>query len=202
MKTFAACSTLALGLMALAPGSTAAQATVPIWRELVIYAADASYPDELARRGVQGEATIELRVADHGRKTAIVRDSSRSAELDALAVKMAHRLDIKGSGDASSGLIRFQFRKDSDTTIATKTCADFNVDAAYHATTFPEHSQRMLPGIYESVGKLVYSLHREGEQRSFPALESLMDATMAACARTPESGFLEVMRQEALKLIR
>ena len=41
MKALAACSTLALSLLALAPQSAAAQATVPTWREITIFATDA-----------------------------------------------------------------------------------------------------------------------------------------------------------------
>lgn len=204
MKTPAACSTLALALLALSPGSGAAQATVPAWRELVIYAADPSYPLALSRRGVQGEATVEIRMGNDGNRVALVRESSRSAELDALAVRMAKRLDLRGGNEATQGLVRFRFRKDSDTTIATKSCADFNVDAAYHAATFQESNPRSMPVMVESIGRLIYSMHRENqdERKVFPPFEPVLDATVAACARTPEKGFVDVMRQEALKLIK
>jgi TonB family protein len=203
MKTLAACSTLALALLALAPQSVAAQATVPTWREIVVYAADAGYPQALARRGVQGQATIELSPGDQGRKiSATVRESSRSAELDALAVAMAKRLDSAGAGGARSGLVSIRFKKDHSSTIATKSCADFNVDAAWQAATFPERSMREMPVVYESIGMLIYSLHRDGAARkSFPVIDSVLSATVAACARTPDAGMLDVMRQEALKLI-
>ncbi|EKU81576.1 TonB family protein [Massilia timonae] len=203
MKALAACSSLALSLLAMAPQSAAAQATVPTWREITIYASDAGYPPALARRGVQGNVTVELALDDKGRKAVVaVRDSSRSAELDALALAMARRLDIPASGAHRTGLVTFKFKKDHSATIATKSCADFNVDAAWQAATFPERSLRELPVTYESVGTLIYSLHREGSARqSFPALEPILNATVAACARTPEAGMLDVMRQEALKLI-
>ena len=201
MKTLAACSTLALAMLGLAPQSVAAQATVPAWRELVVYAADPTYPSALARRGVQGEALIELRVTRDGSRAAVVRESSRSAELDALALEMARRLDVRSPDAPSSGLAKIQFRKDSKTSIATKTCADFNVDAAYYTATFEEGSARGMPVMYESIGRLIYSLHRENERKVFPPFDPVLDATVAACARTPEAGFVDVMRQEALKLI-
>ncbi|WP_306395978.1 hypothetical protein [Telluria beijingensis] len=197
MKTLAAGSTLALALLALAPQSVAAQATLPTWREITVYASDASYPAALARRGVQGDVTVEL--APDARGLATVRDSSRSAELDALALAMARRLDITGTGN---GLVTIRFRKDHTTTIATKSCADFNADAAWQAATFPERGLRELPALSESIGMLVYSLHRNGSARqSFPGVEAIVQATVAACARAPEGGMLDVMRQEALKLI-
>ncbi|MEW7851109.1 TonB family protein [Massilia aurea] len=202
MKTLAACSTLALGMLALAPQSVAAQATVPAWREIVVYASDASYPQALARRGVQGVVTIELTPGARGRKAvATVRDSSRSADLDALALGMARRLDIVSANGAASGLVTYRFRKDHTSTVATKTCADFNVDAAYQSATFPERSLRELPVFDESIGKLIYTLHREGENRAFPPVDAILDASVAGCARTPQAGMLDVMRQEALKLI-
>jgi len=203
MKALAAGSTLALSLLAMAPQSAAAQATVPAWREITIYATDASYPAALARRGVQGNVTVELALDDKGRKGVIaVRESSRSAELDALALAMARRLDIAASGEHRSGLVSFKFKKDHLSTIATKSCADFNVDAAWQAATFPERSLRELPVTYDSIGTLVYSLHRDGTARqSFPGVEAILNATVATCARTPEAGMLDVMRQEALKLI-
>jgi len=202
MKTLAACSTLALGMLALAPQSVAAQATVPAWRDIVVYASDASYPQALARRGVQGVVTIELTPGARGRKAvATVRESSRSAELDALALGMARRLDIAGADGAASGLVTYRFRKDHTSTVAIKTCADFNVDAAYQSATFPERSLRELPVFYESIGKLIYAFHREGENRAFPPVDAILDASVAGCARTPQAGMLDVMRQEALKLI-
>jgi len=203
MKALAACSSLALSLLAMAPQSAAAQATVPTWREITIYASDAGYPPALARRGVQGNVTVELALDDKGRKGVItVRESSRSAELDALALAMARRLDIPASGAHRTGLVTFKFKKDHSATIATKSCADFNVDAAWQAATFPERGPRELPVSYESIGTLIYSLHREGSARqSFPGVEAVMNATVATCARTPEAGMLDVMRQEALKLI-
>jgi TonB family protein len=201
MKTIAACSALALGVLGLAPQSVAAQATVPAWREITIYASDASYPQALVQRGVQGMVTIELTPGTRGRQAAAtVRDSSRSADLDALALGMARRLDITGADGAASGLVTYRFRKDHTATIATKTCADLNVDVAYHIATFPERSLRELPVFYESVGKLIYSFQREGASRTFPPADTLFDATLAGCARTPQAGMLDVMRQEALKL--
>jgi TonB family protein len=202
MKTIAACSTLALGVLGLAPQSVAAQATVPVWRDITIYASDASYPQALVQRGVQGVVTIELTPGRRGREAAAtVRESSRSADLDALALDMARQLDISGADGAASGLITYQFRKDHSATIATKTCADLNVDVAYHIATFPERSLRELPVFYESVGKLIYSFQREGASRTFPPADTLFDATLAGCARTSQAGMLDVMRQEALKLI-
>jgi TonB family protein len=202
MKTIAACSTLALGVLGLVPQSVAAQATVPAWRDITIYASDANYPQALVRRGVQGMVTIELTPGTRGRKAAAtVRASSRSADLDALALGMARRLDITGADGAASGLVTYRFRKDHTGTIATKTCTDLNVDVAYHSATFPERSLRELPVFYESVGKLIYSFQREGERRTFPPADTLFDATLAGCARTPQAGMLDVMRQEALKLI-
>jgi len=202
MKTIAACSTLALGVLGLAPQSVEAQATVPAWREITIYASDASYPQALVRRGVQGMVTIELTPGTRGREAAAtVRASSRSADLDALALGMARQLDITGADGAPSGVVTYRFRKDHTGTIATKTCADLNVDVAYHSATFPERSLRELPVFYESVGKLIYSFQREGERRTFPPADTLFDATLAGCARTPQAGMLDVMRQEALKLI-
>jgi TonB family protein len=201
MKTLTACTVLTLATLAAASPSVAAQATVPAWRDVVVYAADAAYPVALARRGVQGEAVVELTVdAEARERTATVRTSSRSAELDALAMTMARRMDI-AAADGASGLVRVRFLKDHSSTVATKTCADFNVDAAYQVATFPERRLREMPAMVEGIGMLIHNLHSGGSARSFPAVEALLDATVAACARTPASGMLDVMRQEALKLI-
>jgi TonB family protein len=189
----------ALSLLGAQP-TAAAQATVPVWRELVIYPADSSYPAELARRGVQGEATVEVTVGEQGRRAAVVRSSSRSAELDALAARLAERLELAGNG-ATTGLVKILFRKDHESTVAGKTCADFNVDAAYQAAVFPEREVRGMPVMVDSIGKLIYSLAREGRSRSFPAMSQVLDATVASCARNPEAGMLDTMRREALKLL-
>lgn len=199
MKPSAICCALALTCLAGAQQSVAAQATVPMWREVTVYATDGAYPAELAQRGVQGEATVELALGQRDRAAA-VRESSRSAELDALALVMAKRLDIAGA-PGTSGLVRIKFVRDHSTTLATKSCADFNADAAYQTATFPERSLREMPAMVEGVNMLVYSLHSAGQPRTFPAMDAVMNATVAACARAPGSGMLDVMRQETLKLI-
>lgn len=203
MKTLLAGSTFALGMLAMAPQSVAAQATLPTWRDIVIYASDASYPAALAQRGIQGAATVELTLDDGGRTRSVsVRESTRSAELDALAMAMARQLNIAAANGARNGLVNITFRKDHSSSIATKSCADFNVDAAWQTATFPERGLRDLPVINDSIGMLVYSLHRDGAARqSFPVVETILNATVAACARAPDAGMLDVMRQEALKLI-
>lgn len=193
---------LALGLLG-AQQSVCAQATVPVWRELTLYPADSAYPLELARRGVQGEAVVEVTLGERGRRASRVRSSSRSAELDALALQIAERTQVAASAaGARTGLVKILFRKDHESTIAGKTCADFNVDAAYQAAVFPERDVRSLPVMAESISKLIYSLAREGKGRSFPGMHPVLDATVAACARTPEAGMLDVMRREALKLLK
>lgn len=198
------CVAGAAALLALlgAQHTAAAQATVPVWRELVIYPADGAYPADLARRGVQGEALVEVSLDGQGRRVARVRSSSRSAELDTLAARIAERSDAATPvSGARSGLVKVLFRKDHASTLAGKTCADFNVDAAYQAATFPERDVRGMPVMVESVGKLVYTLHRDAQGKSFPGMGPVLDATVAACARTPEAGMLDVMRREALKLL-
>ena len=190
-----------LALLGAQP-TAAAQATVPVWRELVIYPADGAYPADLARRGVQGEALVEVSLDGQGRRVARVRSSSRSAELDTLAARIAERSDAATPvAGARSGLVKVLFRKDHASTVAGKTCADFNVDAAYQAATFPERDVRGMPVMVESIGKLVYTLHRDAQGKSFPGMGPVLDATVAACARTPEAGVLDVMRREALKLL-
>ena len=190
-----------LALLGAQP-TAAAQATVPVWRELVIYPADGAYPADLARRGVQGEALVEVSLDGQGRRVARVRSSSRSAELDTLAARIAERSDAATPvAGARSGLVKVLFRKDHASTVAGKTCADFNVDAAYQAATFPERDVRGMPVMVESIGKLVYTLHRDAQGKSFPGMGPVLDATVAACARTPEAGMLDVMRREALKLL-
>lgn len=195
------CVPLVLALLG-AQQSAAAQATVPVWRELVIYPADGAYPAELARRGVQGEALVEVTLDPQGRRAAQVRSSSRSAELDTLAARIAARSEAATPvSGARSGLVKVLFRKDHASTVAAKTCADFNVDAAYQAAVFPERDVRGMPVMVESIGRLIYSLHRDGKGKSFPGMGPVLDATVAACARTPEAGMLDVMRREALKLL-
>lgn len=202
MKRFAVYLALALPALAATQQSAAAQATLPVWRELVIYAADNAYPAELARRGVQGDAVVEVALDRNSRRSATVRSSSRSAELDRIALRLAQRVEMRaGDSETRTGLVKVSFKKDHASTIATKSCADFNVDAAYQAAIFPERQIRELPVMVESIGKLIYSLHRLNTGKSFPGIDPVLNATVAACARTPQAGMLDVMRQEALKLL-
>jgi TonB family protein len=103
----------------------------------LIYPGDLFYPVAQAKRGLQGEVTLEIYLSKTGKATEVkVINTSKSVELDKNALTFVNtgywKLPENGlkyyEGVYSLNVV---FLRDSVLTINTKTCAEFNADLKY-----------------------------------------------------------------------
>ena len=105
-------------------------------------------------------------------------------------------LETPGSPTAAGSmpaalLVPIDFRKDSSANLADKSCADFNVDAAYFKEAFPEQPLTDMPVFDLVAGVLVFSVDANGRLALAKNLERIKEGVIAACGETPDSNFLE-----------
>ena len=160
-----------------------------------------AYPQELAGRGVQGTVTLRVDLSPEGRFThPAIHESSRSEELDAAALDLVPRLKYTPSADnAASGtvLLAMEFHKDELTTLGTKTCADFNQDAAYFKEKFPERPLIDMPVFKVTGAMLAFSVKPEKRVDVFMNIKPIKARLIAECSQNPDSRFLELALKTA-----
>lgn len=161
----------------------------------LIYPGDRFYPEALAKRGVQGTTTLEIRLSKEGRVLAArVIDGSQSNDLDKYALDYAKNPAWKLP---ENGLKYFEgvyslnivFIRDSVLTINSKTCADFNVDLAYFRRTRPGESTKNL-GAFELLAniftvQLMKNQGAEGTLKFVKSVDAIHAETIRACAKKP-----------------
>jgi len=193
-------SNRSLGLLVLAAVGTlsaTAQTTSPEVVDAVpIEARSRLYPEGAAERGVQGTATIRAELSPEGVfSNPVLHESSRSDLLDAAAIALVPRLKYTptevGAARPTSLLVPIEFRKDSLETLGAKTCADFNVDAAYFQETFPEQTLNDMPVFDLVMGILAFRVEANRRLALAQRLGQLKQDMVAACREAPDSGFLE-----------
>lgn len=159
---------------------------------------DAVYPATLVASGVQGEVTILASVNGDGVVTdATVHETSRSSELDTIALGIVRKSTIPG---AKSGLTALQqmvlvpvdFRKDAAADIATKTCADFNVDVAYFKATFPELPASKMTVFHLATGIKFLTVAPAQQVALAKRLNGAIDDTIKTCAKEPDRIYFDV----------
>jgi TonB family protein len=178
--------------------------------EEVVIAPGAEYfPTELAARGVQGTALVRIPLNADGLPTdAVVVESSRSPDLDLLALARAKTLRIRSAppstGDApaplTGALVPVEFRKDSSLTLPQKSCGEFNVDLAYFRKVFPDRSEGRMAVFLLTTGMFVLTLPGEQRLRFAKSLPTLRQTVIESCAASPDSLFLDVARGAASEL--
>lgn len=108
----------------------------------------AGYTAEIASTGAQGTSVVQAGVQfDGSLHQASVTSSSRSSTLDQLAVAAVSQIKLRtdtGKPLPSRVEIPVKFVRDTLETVAEKTCAEFNLDLAYHKEIFPEKQTREM----------------------------------------------------------
>jgi len=167
---------------------------------LYIDPASPFYPADLAERGAQGTVILLLEMNPDGTvKTAHVRTTSRSDELDAAAVRKALTMTYQGRGDSpplTSLHIEFQRR-----VLDSKTCAEFNRELLWFRNAYPGRPDAHVYALQVAgnVARLeAGSRHAEVRGRLLDALPVALDDTVHGCANSPEARFWQVFNQ-ALK---
>ncbi len=167
----------------------------------LIHPGDLFYPDLLAKKGVQGVVTLQVKLSNTGKATAAkVIISSKSVELDrnALAfVKNGYwKLPENGlkyhEGAYSLPVI---FLKDTVLTINKKTCADFNTDLGYFRSVRPADNTKNL-GAFELVANVMtmqlMKNHAADEALNFvKSIDAINSNTAKACANKPSELFVK-----------
>ena len=139
--------------VSLAIGSPAGAAN-PRPVELV-EAPKAPYPDALKAQGQQGEVGLQGTVqVDGSLRDVSVTSSSRSAELDRIAVESFSKWRFTPAADAAGNPIeapvrtKIEFWKDDLMNFGGKSCADFVIDYDWHNSVYPDGSARMRLGLF------------------------------------------------------
>lgn len=163
---------------------------------------DPGYPAELSARGVQGKAEVTIKVGPDGTPVDLqITASSRSSELDAAAVKAVEVLKFgrkPGDDRPLPGIVvPVVFKRDSLATLGSKTCAEFNTDAAYFTSTFPELDPSKMEVISATVGAMVMAAS-PSEPGGVAAVAKRASAAArqiaAACQETPAAAYLQQFR--------
>lgn len=174
--------------------------------ETVVYPDEAPYPAGLAARGVQGRAVVRVKVGAEGKASAVaIATSSRSPELDKAALALARALPYtpaKAGVAPDELLVPIRFRKDSLAELPNKTCADFNIDKAYFAATFPELETGDMEVVRMATGALLLTLPAAQQMPYAQNSSAVAAAALAACATQPHEKLFTLMQREAAKLSR
>lgn len=170
---------------------------------VTVLAGTPNYPSGAAEKGVQGTSLVQADLAEGGSfSTPRVHRSSGSHVLDQAALALLPRLQIAPGGAQSvpqpgTVLVPVAFRKDTLASLPNKTCADFNRDAAYFATTFPQRSLRDMPVFDLATAALVAALPAAQQVALARGLADIQRAVIAHCREEPQARFLALLLDRA-----
>lgn len=195
------CSSLlsaALSLNAVAAEPVAGAAQPLVSAPLSFVAGDSHYPLDLANTGAQGTAKLLVKVDDQGRALEVtLHTGSRAAALDKIALEAVKkvRFSVQEMGAARQLLVPVEFWRDSVATLPKKTCAEFNQDAAYFKTTFPELPAREMNVFTLMIGAMFIGQAFEGKKKDPVAYARILNASAdkmsAACTQSPDAYFVK-----------
>jgi len=173
--------------------------TPPLVDTIPITPGSKAYPQELAARGVQGKVTLRAILSAEGKfSEAMIEESSRSEELDAAALDLVPRLKYTSKSEKQKPVppgpvrVAIEFVKDGLETLRTKTCADFNLDAAYFKEKFPERPLTDMTVMKLMTGILTFTVKREQQLTVFKNIKPIKEQVIEQCAQSPDKKFLEL----------
>ena len=172
-------------------------------REIVVYPDDQEYPAELVKTGVQGTAFVLVAFNPDGTPVSTaVRTTSRSDQLDEIALSIVRKLSLQQTTDSgtprySSVLVPVKFSKDVVTDLGKKSCEDLNVDLAYFRSVFPQKKSEDLELFSIATGALFLIVKNEKRMPIVAGRKTVISKTIATCAAEPERKFFEVMLRAA-----
>jgi len=168
--------------------------------EQVLEPGSSSYPADLAATGAQGTVKIRSTIAPDGRLIeARVETSSKSTQLDELAIGYSNKLKIKSPAEAKGAreaLLEVTFARDTVDTILKKTCAEFNTDLAFARGLDPAATAGDLRGYRLVSGMVMFGMNRSPKEMTTMA-KNLKDAPLAlerTCAAFPDEKFAAVFQ--------
>lgn len=211
------CSTIALFLTAaMAPTSLLATAvklpaalTSNKLPHQLIHPGDIFYPEALAKKGLQGEVTLEIQLSAAGQaKTVKVKNASSSPELDKNALAYVNtgywklpENDLKYNQGAYT--LNIIFLRDSVLSINKKSCADFNIDLKYFRSVHANQSTKNF-GALELVAnistvQLMKTQGASGALKFVNSVDAINSDTINACAKKPAELFVKAYAKATKK---
>jgi TonB family protein len=197
-----------IALAALVPQLVFAQAAIDVpppatkpivLKEMSLRPGDGGYTQEVAAMGLQGIAEISGKLAQDGTLSALtINASSRSPKLDEIALELVKKTKFKANPQRAPEvevIAPVEFLRDSLATISNKTCAEFNADAAYFKTTFPEKGVRDMSVVNMFVGAfyvmLPSDMSTDKKLKLLRATNVAADQVEAACGKAPDGLFFK-----------
>ena len=175
----------------------------------LIYPGDLFYPEAQAKKGLQGEVTLEINLSKAGKATTVkVMTTSKSVELDKNALTFVNtgywKLPENGlkyyEGVYTLNII---FLRDSVLTINTKTCADFNTDLTYFRNINGKKSTTNF-GALELIAnistvQLMKNQGANGALKFVKSVDAINNDTINACAKKPGELFVKTYAKATKK---
>lgn len=146
--------------------------------------------DRLA--GVQGSVAVRGMVQPDGSiaDVAIV-ESSRSPVLDEASLAAVRQWMFAPVETPTPYQVEIEYRKDDLNTLATKTCADLNLDVAYFRSTFPEAPIGDMPLKDVLVGMMMVTSRGGMSIETIRRSSEAFDRTVAWCSTHSNELMLE-----------
>lgn len=153
---------------------------------------DPAYTDADRAAGVQGDVTVRGMVQPDGTiADVVVTESSRSPTLDDASVAAVRQWTFSPVEVAVPYSVQIEFRKDDLNTLATKTCADLNVDVAYFRQTFPDSPVSDMPLKDVLVGLMMVMGQRGMTLENIRRSSEAFDRTVTWCSTRSDELVLE-----------
>lgn len=175
----------------------------------LVHPGDLFYPQAQAKKGLQGEVTLEINLSKAGKATTVkVLITSKSVELDknALALVNTGYWKLPENGlkyYAGVYTLNVIFLRDSVLTINTKTCADFNTDLTYFRSVHGKKSTKNF-GALELIAnvstvQLMKNQGADGALKFVKSLDAINNDTINMCAKKPTELFVKTYAKATKK---
>jgi TonB family protein len=167
-----------------------------------------AYPPQLVAAGIQGRVELQVTVSSEGQVKDIKVSSNQyeSAALAEAAIVHARGLPygevVRKDAPDTVFIVPYIFTKDTEASIGSKTCADFNVDVAALRVGHPKAEVAFMNAFQIAKDILIHHQFAE-DAASWPSRSPTMqDAEIVAelCAEKPEAGFMGVFRQQLMSV--
>lgn len=151
--------------------------------------------------GVQGKTVVLALLKTDGTPESVsVQQTSRSAQLDEIALSIVKGLSFHPKDDAAgsplqSVLVPVEFSKNTVASLTTMTCGDLNTDLSYFKATFPEKKPGDLKLFKVAVGAMFFTIEHERQLAFVKSINDVIATTIGTCVAEPQRKFFEVMKQ-------
>lgn len=185
--------------------ATAQDEKLPHLQELAPEPGSRFYPNDLASTGAQGAVLVRaITHADGSLSDAVVLQSSRSRQLDDMAVAIVEATTLKVHADKPlppAIVAPVVFERDTVFTLPGKTCREFNVDLAYARSLSSDAGAGDVRAYTLGTGLLAFmpGIPLDKQMAVVKQQKVLPPKVEAACAAAPEALFMKTLSDLALQ---